>query len=78
MGPVGGGPHALAQEVLGRLEPARLGVDRFLALLAAHGRGAGPCLIAGVGTGAGGSAPHPSPSTAAASDRNRSVRMARF
>lgn len=31
-------------------EPARLGVDRFLALLAAHGRGAGPCLIVGVGT----------------------------
>ena len=31
-------------------EPARLGVDRFLALLAAHGRAAGPWLIAGVGT----------------------------
>ncbi|KAF1707033.1 type III pantothenate kinase [Pseudoxanthomonas sacheonensis] len=31
-------------------EPARLGVDRFLALLAAHGRRAGPWLIAGVGT----------------------------
>lgn len=31
-------------------EPARLGVDRFLALLAAHHRGAGPWLIAGVGT----------------------------
>ena len=31
-------------------EPERLGVDRFLALLAAHGRGAGPWLIAGVGT----------------------------
>lgn len=31
-------------------EPARLGVDRFLALLAAHGRGSGPWLIAGVGT----------------------------
>ena len=31
-------------------EPARLGVDRFLALLAAHGRGTGPWLIAGVGT----------------------------
>lgn len=30
--------------------PARLGVDRFLALLAAHGRGTGPWLIAGVGT----------------------------
>ena len=32
------------------VEPARLGVDRFLALLAAHARGPGPCLIAGVGT----------------------------
>ncbi|MGH8025475.1 MAG: type III pantothenate kinase [Pseudoxanthomonas sp.] len=31
-------------------EPARLGVDRFLALLAARGRGPGPWLIAGVGT----------------------------
>lgn len=31
-------------------EPARLGVDRFLALLAAHARGSGPWLIAGVGT----------------------------
>jgi type III pantothenate kinase len=31
-------------------EPARLGVDRFLALLAAHRRGPGPWLIAGVGT----------------------------
>jgi type III pantothenate kinase len=31
-------------------EPERLGVDRFLALLAAHARGAGPWLIAGVGT----------------------------
>lgn len=31
-------------------EPARLGVDRFLALLAAHGRKSGPWLIAGVGT----------------------------
>ena len=31
-------------------DPARLGVDRFLALLAAHGRGSGPWLIAGVGT----------------------------
>jgi len=30
-------------------EPARLGVDRFLALLAAHARG-GPWLVAGVGT----------------------------
>ena len=31
-------------------EPARLGVDRFLALLAAHARGSRPWLIAGVGT----------------------------
>lgn len=31
-------------------EPARLGVDRFLALLAAHARGNQPWLIAGVGT----------------------------
>ena len=31
-------------------EPARLGVDRFLALLAAHARGAGPALVVGVGT----------------------------
>lgn len=31
-------------------EPARLGVDRFLALLAAQARGSGPWLIAGVGT----------------------------
>lgn len=31
-------------------EPARLGVDRFLALLAAHARGSGPCLVVGVGT----------------------------
>lgn len=30
--------------------PAKLGVDRFLALVAAHARGRGPCLIAGVGT----------------------------
>lgn len=31
-------------------EPARLGVDRFLALLAAHARASRPWLIAGVGT----------------------------
>ncbi|GAB2493219.1 type III pantothenate kinase [Pseudoxanthomonas sangjuensis] len=31
-------------------EPAKLGVDRFLALLAARARGAGPWLVAGVGT----------------------------
>lgn len=31
-------------------EPARLGVDRFLALLAAHARGNQPWLVAGVGT----------------------------
>ena len=32
-------------------EPARLGVDRFLALIAAHARGHKPWLIASVGTG---------------------------
>jgi type III pantothenate kinase len=31
-------------------EPARLGVDRFLALLAAHERGAGPWLIVSAGS----------------------------
>jgi len=31
-------------------EPSRLGVDRFLALLAAHARGAQPWLVVGVGT----------------------------
>ena len=31
-------------------DPARLGVDRFLALLAARARGEGPWIIAGVGT----------------------------
>lgn len=31
-------------------EPSRLGVDRFLALLGAFRRGAGPWLVAGVGT----------------------------
>lgn len=31
-------------------DPARLGVDRFLALLAARGRGADPALVVGVGT----------------------------
>ncbi len=31
-------------------EPARLGVDRFLALLAANARGSGPWLVVGVGT----------------------------
>lgn len=30
--------------------PGRLGVDRFLALLGAHARGAGPWLLVGVGT----------------------------
>ena len=30
--------------------PRRLGVDRFLALLAAHARGPGPALVVGVGT----------------------------
>jgi type III pantothenate kinase len=31
-------------------QPRRLGVDRFLALLAAHARGAQPALVVGVGT----------------------------
>jgi len=31
-------------------EPQRLGVDRFLTLLAAHARAAGPWLVVGVGT----------------------------
>lgn len=31
-------------------EPARLGVDRYLALLAAHARGEGPWLLASVGS----------------------------
>lgn len=31
-------------------QPARLGVDRFLALLAAHARAQGPWLVVGVGT----------------------------
>ncbi|MFT3761315.1 MAG: type III pantothenate kinase [Pseudoxanthomonas sp.] len=31
-------------------EPEKFGVDRFLALLAAHARGEGPWLVAGVGT----------------------------
>lgn len=31
-------------------QPARLGVDRFLALLAAHARGARPWVVVGVGT----------------------------
>lgn len=31
-------------------EPASLGVDRFLSLLAAHARGAAPWLIVGIGT----------------------------
>lgn len=31
-------------------EPECLGVDRFLALLAAHARGLGDCLVVGVGT----------------------------
>ncbi|HEY5970651.1 MAG TPA: type III pantothenate kinase [Pseudoxanthomonas sp.] len=42
-------PH-LAGVRIAYAEPARLGVDRFLALLAARARGAGPWLIAGVGT----------------------------
>ncbi len=31
-------------------EPARLGVDRFLAMVAAHADGLAPCVLAGVGT----------------------------
>lgn len=31
-------------------EPQRLGVDRFLAMLAAHAEGRAPCVLAGVGT----------------------------
>jgi type III pantothenate kinase len=31
-------------------QPAKLGVDRFLAMLAAHARGPGPWLLAGIGT----------------------------
>lgn len=31
-------------------EPQRLGVDRFLAMVAAHARGGGPYVLAGVGT----------------------------
>ena len=31
-------------------EPQRLGVDRFLAMLAAHADGCAPCVLAGVGT----------------------------
>lgn len=31
-------------------QPQRLGVDRFLAMVAAHAGGHGPCVLAGVGT----------------------------
>lgn len=31
-------------------EPGRLGVDRFLAMVAAHAAGAGDCILVGVGT----------------------------
>jgi len=31
-------------------EPGRLGVDRFLAMVAAHAEGFGPCVLAGLGT----------------------------
>jgi len=31
-------------------EPGRLGVDRFLAMVAAHAEGLSPCVLAGVGT----------------------------
>lgn len=42
--------HAMAGVRIAYAEPARLGVDRFLSLLAAHARGPGPWLIVGVGT----------------------------
>lgn len=32
------------------VEPQRLGVDRFLAMVAAHARQAAPCVLAGIGT----------------------------
>lgn len=31
-------------------EPSRLGVDRFLAMVAAHAAGQAPCVLAGIGT----------------------------
>ena len=42
--------HACAGVRIAYADPSRLGVDRFLALLAAHARGQGACLIASVGT----------------------------
>ena len=41
---------ALAGVRIAYAQAHKLGVDRFLALLAAHARGAGPWLVAGVGT----------------------------
>ena len=41
---------ALAGLRIAYADPAALGVDRFLALLGARARGAGPWLVAGVGT----------------------------
>lgn len=41
---------AMAGVRIAYAEPERLGVDRFLGLLAAHGRGPGPWLIVSVGT----------------------------
>jgi len=41
---------ALAGVRIAYREPARMGVDRFLALLAAHRRGQRPWLVVGVGT----------------------------
>ena len=41
---------ALAGVRIAYAEPRRLGVDRFLALLAAHARAATPALVVGVGT----------------------------
>lgn len=40
----------LGRLVVGYPQPRRMGVDRFLALLAASGDGGGPALVCGVGT----------------------------
>jgi type III pantothenate kinase len=42
--------HALAGVRIAYAEPRRLGVDRFLGLLATHAEGAGAALLVGVGT----------------------------
>jgi type III pantothenate kinase len=42
--------HALGGLRIAYPDPARLGVDRFLAMLAAHAAGGGPWLVVGVGT----------------------------